>query len=184
VIEKLIASLPSRTPQERLAMRQNAEKMAAAGDPKKAEQANALLEALDAFERQSVEIDHARLLNMGIVERIVEAFRRVPPTDTQVALIKAIAENPGQSAGVLSRAVGWKGLTWQMHFGLMAKDREAFIHPAPPSATRKKPSGEDAKFYCGMLCDYDRNTSGFTLKPDAHAAFLALGYIAGRDEAS
>lgn len=177
MIEKLIASLPNRTAQERLAMRQNAEALAAAADPKKAAQATALLEALDAFESTAIEEDRARLLNMTTVERIVEAFRRMPPTDTQVALIKAIGEKPGGTAGALSAVLGWKGLTWQMHFGIMAKEREAFIHPAPASTSRKMPSGEEGKFYCGLLCDYDEPTSGYTLKPEAKAAFEALDLI-------
>lgn len=145
MIEKLVASLPNKSPQERLAMRRNAEAQTWGDDPKRAEQGRKFLAALDQFERQSEEEDRARLMNLPLVDRIIEAFRRDAPTDTQIALIKVVAENPGSTSTKLSQLIEWKGLTWQMHFGVMAKDREAFIQPAPPSRTRKTESGDDAK---------------------------------------
>lgn len=183
MIEKLIESLPSKTPQERLTMRRNAEAWANGEDQKKAEQGRAFLEALDRFERQSADEERARLMNLPLVDRIVEAFHREPPTDTHVALIKVLAENPGSTSSRLSELIGWEGLTWQMHFGIMAKEREAFIEPAPPSQTRKNAAGDDEKFYCGLLCDYDRETSGFTLKPESLTAFQRLGFVSTDQQA-
>ena len=177
MIENVVRSLPTKTPQERLTMRKNAEVWANGDDPKKAEQGQAFLEALNRFEQQTIDEERARLMNLPLVDRIIEAFHREPPTDTNISLIKVVAENPGSTSSRLSQLIGWEGQTWQMHFGIMAKEREAFIEPAPPSQTRKTETGEDAKFYCGLLCNYDQKTSGFTLKPESLAAFQRLGFV-------
>ncbi|WP_339744172.1 hypothetical protein [uncultured Maricaulis sp.] len=176
-MKKVIDSLPKKTPAERSAMRENARKMAESGDAKKSEQAEAFLAALDQYETDLAAVEYDHLSSLDEVGKIKEAFTRVPPTDTQVNLIKVIAETPGGTAGQLSSALRWEGLTWQMHFGMMAKDRQAYLWPAPPSEHRKQPSGEAATFYCGLLTTYDKKTSGFTLKPEARAAFVALGLI-------
>ena len=177
MIAKLIESLPSKTPQERLKMRRNAEVWASSDDLNKAEQGREFIVALDHFERDEAANDRARLESLPLVDRIVEAFRRQPPSETEITTIKVLEENPGSTSSQLSEKIGWEGQSWQLRFGLMAKDREAFIHPAPPSRIRKTETGEGEKFYCGLLCNYDRETSGFTLKPEARAAFQILGFI-------
>ncbi|MBO6728233.1 MAG: hypothetical protein JJ884_07000 [Maricaulis sp.] len=178
-MKKIIESLPNKTPAERSAMRENARKMAESGDPKKLEQAEAFLAALDEYEAGLAAAEYDRLSSLDDVGKIREAFERVPPSDTEINLIKVLAENPGGTSGQLSAAMGWKGLTWHLHFGYMGKDREAYLWPAPPSKTRRKPDGEPEKFYSGMFASYDAETSGFTLKPEARAAFVALGLIKG-----
>jgi hypothetical protein len=72
----------------------------------------------------------------------------------------------------LSKAYGHDSQIWQMHFGNMAKDREADRWPAEPFAKR------DASFYCGILADFDPDGSRFTMKPEAVLGFAALGISA------
>jgi hypothetical protein len=171
-IDRIIAALPGKTEAERSKMRENAQRWLATGTPTQQADARKLLEALDAAalsERQKL---NDLLSKMPLSARVAEAFRKRPPTPNEEKIIRALLENPHSTSGELSQAYGFDSLIWQMHFGNMAKAREADLWPAEPFATR------DANFYCGILADFDPDGSRFTMKPEVVLGFAAIGIAA------
>lgn len=188
MIQKLIKSLPNKTPEQRLAMRRNAEAWAEGDDPKKQAQGREFLAALNAFEEKLVEDDHSRLLNMSEVDRIVEAFRREQPTETEVKMIQTLA-NPdvGDQTLTLANAMGWDqlkfvGSSWNLHFGSMCRKREAFLNPASSLETGEPTQRRDERYYSALIADItsDGGAVRYELKPTAVEAFIRLGLLGSR----
>ena len=171
-IDKIIASLPDKTEADRAKMRTNAERLLTSGTPAQKADARKLLDALDASFAAEREKLNDLLSKMPMSVRVAEAFRKRPPAPTEEEVIRALLENPHSTSRELSRAYGHDSQIWQMHFGNMAKAREADLWPAEPFATR------DANFYCGILADFDPEGSRFTMKPEAVRGFTELGISA------
>ena len=110
-----------------------------------------------------------RLTGPQKVERIVSAFGYPPMTETERLIIQVLLDHPGQSSAFLTSKCGWQGQSWHMHFGLMCSRRQHQLWRAEIEPGLRRP------FYTGILADYDGNTSGFTLKPEAVEAFRRLG---------
>ena len=168
-VDKIIASIPDKTEAERNKMRTNAERLLKTGKAEQKADAAKLLDALKAQTMSEREKLNELLSNMPMSARVAEAFRKRPPTLNEEKIIRALLENPHSTSGELSRAYGFDSQIWQMHFGNMAKAREADLWPAEQSATR------DANFYCGILADFDPNGSRFTMKREAVLGFAAIG---------
>jgi hypothetical protein len=169
IVDKAIASLPSKTEAERAKMRANVERLMAKGTPAQQADAAMVLDALNAHtltERQRL---NDLLSKMPMSARVAGAFRKQPPTANEEKIIRALLDNPHSTSTDLSRACGSDSQIWQMHFGNMAKAREADLWPAEHAVTR------DANFYCGILADLDPNGSRFTMKPEVTLGFAALG---------
>jgi hypothetical protein len=171
-IEKIINSLPDKSEADRAKMRTNAERWLSRGTPAQKADARKLLDTLDATVIAEREKLNELLSNMPMSVRVAKAFRKRPPTPNEEKIIRALLENPHSSSGELTKACGWEGLVWQMHFGTMAKTREADLWPAEPFARR------DANFYCGILANFDHDGSRFTMKPEATLGFETLGIAA------
>ncbi len=173
-LDKIIASLPSRTTDQRKQMRLNALEQSESPDPKKAAEAQRFLAALDEVEANA----HAALITevagLEPAERVIKAFTADPMTDTEQKLIQVLLDNPHSTSGELTEKIGWKGMSWHLHFGTMCANRGVYLGQ-PPEATT--PNG---KFYTGILADFDNATSRFTMKPDVAAAFAQLGLIGKR----
>lgn len=106
--------------------------------------------------------------------KIMQAWTEVAPSETDWRTLQTLYENPGATAAALSQALGWAGATaWQLHFGAFCRKLEPYLGEAPRASSRKGKDGEPAKFYIGLLAEYDAGTSGFTLKPAARHAFEA-----------
>lgn len=168
-IEKIIASLPDKTEADRAKMRTNAERWLNSGTPAQKADARKLLDALDAAVMAERERLNDLLSKMPMSARVAEAFRKRPPSANEEKIIRALLENPHSTSGELSRAYGHNSQIWQMHFGNMAKDREADLWPAEQSSTR------DSSFYCGILANFDPDGSRFTMKPEAVLGFTTIG---------
>ena len=168
-VEKIIEGLPRRTPEQRKQMRLNAIEQSESADPKKAAEAQQFLSALAAMEAS----EHAELIaevaGMEPAARVIKAFKAEPMTDTEQRLIQVLLDNPHSTSGELTEKIGWKGMSWHLHFGTMCANRGVYLGQ-PPKATT--PNG---KFYTGILADFDNATSRFTMKPDVAAAFAQLG---------
>lgn len=168
-LSKIIASLPSRTAEQRKQMRLNAIEQSESPDPQKAADAQQFLSALAEMEVS----EHAELIaevaGMEPAARVIKAFRAEPMTDTEQKLIQVLLDNPHSTSGELTEKMGWKGMSWHLHFGTMCANRGVYLGQ-PPKATT--PNG---KFYTGILADFDNATSRFTMKPDVAAAFAQLG---------
>lgn len=168
-LEKIIASLPDRSAGERKQMRLNAIERSESDDPKRAAEAQEFLAALDDVEAD----EHADLIaeveGLEPAERVIKAFKAEPMTDTERKLIQVLLDNPNSTSGELTKMIGWKGMSWHLHFGTMCANRGVYLGQ-PPKATT--PNG---KFYTGILADFDNDKSRFTMKPDVAAAFAQLG---------
>lgn len=167
-IERTLQTLPNLSVQERDRLRINAERLQAKGTPQQKVDATTLLQAMAGLEsaRRQALID--RLAPLSVAQRVVEAFRAMPMTETERKLVQVLMDHPGSTSTELSRALGWGGQSWHMHFGTMCFLREAYLWPAPPS---NRP-GQD--FYSGILADLEAGTR-WTLKLDVAEAFAAIG---------
>jgi hypothetical protein len=168
-LEKIIASLPKRSADERKQMRHNAVEQLENPDPNKAAAAEQFLAALTDYEAS----EHAELIaevaGLAPAARVIKAFTAEPMTETERKLIQVLLDNPDATSGELTEKIGWKGMSWHLHFGTMCAERGVYLGQAPDAVTRP------GKFYTGVLADYDGETSGFTMKPDVAAAFEKLG---------
>lgn len=168
-VGKIIEGLPRRTPAQRKQMRLNAIEQSESADPKKAAEAQQFLSALGEMEAS----EHAELIaevaGMEPSARVIKAFKAEPMTDTEEKLIKVLLENPHSTSSELTEKIGWKGMSWHLHFGTMCANRGVYLGQPPKAIT---PNG---KFYTGILADFDDATSRFTMKPDVVAAFAQLG---------
>lgn len=173
-IDKQIAAIPSMTAVERATLRANAERWLESGTDAQRDAATRLLVALDAYEAETDQARVAKITAMSPSDRIVAAFERRPLTDAERKVVQAVLDYPDSTSTRLSSVCGWGGKKWHQMFGTMCATRGADLWPAPYAETR------DAPFYSGILADYEKATSGFTLKPDAVVAFATLGIKATR----
>ena len=112
-------------------------------------------ELLDDDERQA----HKEMLeSLSLAGRVQGAFTKTQPTDTEAKLVKVLLDAPGATSADLTKAMGWDGQAWHLHFGTMCKRREVDLWPADPAVSR------DAHFYSGILANYSNDNSGFTAK--------------------
>jgi hypothetical protein len=108
-------------------------------------------------------------------KRVEEAFRTVPPTETEIALIRALLDNPGLRSKDLAAVMGWQGdAPWHLHFGGLCKRRSEFLPTAPTTDLRQDRDGQPSSFWSGILADLD-SENRFTMKPEAERAFRKLG---------
>ncbi|MGR9144834.1 hypothetical protein ACU8MP_21095 [Rhizobium leguminosarum] len=169
-IDKLIASIPSQSRADRVLIRTRAVKLLESGTEEQKAAANRLVAAIDDNEDKATAVHSERIRSLTMAQRVVDAFTAAPLTENQRKIVQALLDNPGATSTELSSAYGHPGsMIWQMHFGNLCKDRQSDLWPAERSETR------DALFYCGILADIERETSRFTMKPDAAVGFAELG---------
>lgn len=163
-IEKIIASLPTRTQAQRDLMGARARDWLSRGTPQQRAEAQGLLDAMKALEIQ--EAEERRIAPLGT--RVGTAFARRPPSETDLKVIGALLAHPGKTSTQLTRSLGWKQEAWHLHFGAMCAARQEWLGEAE-AATWGKP------FYSGLLADFSAVDKGFTMKPEARGAFVELG---------
>jgi len=164
-VSTLIAAIPRLSDEERRRMRENA-LAGISGTAQRAPDAKAVLEAIDAFETK----EQQRFKALDVADRIAEAFRRVPMSPSERLAVQVLLDHPGASSDQLSGKAGWRGQSsWHLRFGTMCRDRGHLLWPGPFEEKRK------AEFYSGMVADFDEQTRGFILKPEAVEAFTQLG---------
>ncbi|WP_140660727.1 hypothetical protein [Mesorhizobium sp. B2-3-15] len=115
---------------------------------------------------------------MELKDRIVAAFKRCPLSSFEEKLVQVLASNRDTTAAGLTAAIGAKGNgAWQLHFGQLCRKREADLGPAPAAPGRRTPDGKEARFYTGLLADWQEDSRTFAIKAEARQAFVALGVI-------
>ncbi|WP_323769347.1 hypothetical protein [Antarctobacter sp.] len=164
-IDKIIETLPEKSAEERARMRRNAEDKKKPGPPKLRAEAEKLLDALDTLEVQEREV----VRNMPVSERVVQAFTKRPPSETEEKLLRVLLDNPGSTSSALTQALGWRAQSWHLHFGTMCQNREADLWPA------EKFDKRDKGFFSGILADFDGEGATFTMKPEVVGALAKLG---------
>jgi len=173
-IDKILASIPSAGPEKRGQMRANAETWLQTGSAAQKAAAQALVSALDDQATQERDALLSELRGLDAAERVARAFTARPMTEAEARLIQALLDNPGSTSTALSRARGWDGQSWHLHFGTMCFNRSIYLWPAPASERR------DGAFYSGILADFDDASSTFTMKSEVAAALARLGLAPSR----
>ena len=173
-VDKVIEKIPSMSGGDRKGLRENAEQWRSTGTPERRNAGEAVIRALDAQEEKEDTERIERVSGMPVAQRVVAAFSKDPLTETERDLVQVLLDNPGLNSTELSRKLNWSGKAWHLHFGQLCKARGANLWPAPRFDNR------DASFYSGILADFDRATSGFTMKSEVAEAFAALGIVARR----
>lgn len=173
-IERILASISGQAADQRARLRDNAERWRDTGTPQQQADERRVLEALDVH----AEAEHAtlveRLGTMGAAARVIEAFRVVPMTDTEAKLLQVLLDNPRSTSAALSRALGWGGMAWLLHFGEMCLKRAVYLWPAARAAKR------DGFFYSGILAEFEDEGSLFTMREEVVTALKTLGLRAIR----
>ena len=131
--------------------------------------AGQLIAALDEQDGAETATLRDRLAVLPVAQRVAEAFKAGPMTGNERKTIQALFDNPGATSTELSRACGQDNMIWQMHFGNLCKDRQAYLWPAAKAEKR------EGLFFSGILADIDPTTNRFTMKPGVAVAFAALG---------
>ncbi|NBC36252.1 hypothetical protein GTZ99_06735 [Novosphingobium sp. FSY-8] len=175
-IDKLIAKIPTMSPDERKTMRANAEAKAATGDANAAK----VLAALDAQDAEE-----NRLTQQARAEKVVEldqasptarvklAFELEPTTPGEDKLIQTLLDHPGSTNADLTALHGWRDGAWDMQFGYMCAKRQDFLWPLEPAVRNDLAPNID------MLTIKTRDEEGvlrYRLKPEAIEAFKLLGF--------
>ncbi|MGS4916311.1 hypothetical protein [Mameliella alba] len=164
-IAKIIETLPEKSAAERARMRDNADRLLTTGTAPQQAAAQQLKDVLDTLEAQ--ERDAVR--HMPVVERVVQAFTKRPPSETEEKLLRVLLDNPGSTSSALTQALGWGAQSWHLHFGTMCQNREADLWPA------ERFDKEDKGFFSGILAEFDPNGATFTMKPEVVGALAQLG---------
>jgi hypothetical protein len=118
--------------------------------------------------------------DLGLFDRVVLAFQQMPPADSEVEVLRAVAEHPGRDFHFLARQIGKReGGYINLAVGKLCSAREHYLGVAPPSNDRK---GE--KNYSSLIIDFAPHRKldgsewhGWTLKPEAEAALRHLKII-------
>lgn len=175
-VAQIIATLSSRSPDERKRMRANANRVLAGAADKPKADAQELIRALDAIECEENAEKASRAEAMPRAQLVVEAFRAKPMNETDRKIVQVLLDNPGLTSQDLSAKLGWGGKAWHMHFGTMCQKRITSLWPAPYAEER------DAFFWCGILTSITEVTNLFTMKPEAAEGFAMLGLRPVRKE--
>lgn len=165
-VDGIIAAIPGMDAAKRKGVRKNAQISLA--DPSKAEHGRRVLAALDEAEGKDAATLSEQVRLWPVARRVVEAFKYEPMTETEHRLVQVLLDNPGLTSEGLSRALGWGGQAWHLHFGEMCKRREHRLWPSDQSAAR------DASFYSSILADLSPDNR-WTCRADAMAGFAELG---------
>ncbi|MBL6455076.1 hypothetical protein JMJ55_07055 [Belnapia sp. T6] len=187
-LDRLLNTLPSRTPAELAVMEANA--LARPKDPNAA----ALLEAIAADRalreaakpaptgraaRPVIDLEAVTeaMRDLPAGERILAAFQAKPPTATELAWLRVLHAHPGSTGEELARHAGEKGAnSFHLRVGSLCAARSAWL-------AQDFVPYRDKQWKCVALCaPADREEGGRTLtewrlKPEAEAALRELGHL-------
>lgn len=179
-VEKMIASIPDKTDEQRRMMRANAEAKLASRDPAWVTPAARMIEAIDSFDQERTRLAGecrasaiAAAGNAPLVDCIVTAFEIERPTQAEEKLIQTLLDHPGSTCAELSAHHGWEPIAWDMQYGAMCASRVDFLWPLEPSVR----DGDQANI--NMLTRQERGPDGalrYWNWPEAVDAFRALGF--------
>jgi hypothetical protein len=173
-IDKIIASLPTKSVRALDTMRKNAQQILETGTPAQRADAERLIAAIDDLEQPQDKTPFDQLSDEEIARRVELAFVRHPMTDTDAKVIQALLDHPHSSSIHLSEVCGWEGKAWHAHFGAMCHRRLPYLWPI------KVVEEWGAPFYSGLFATFDREGSRFTMRPAVAAALAKIGMEPGR----
>jgi hypothetical protein len=167
-VKGIINAVPNMDIQQRQTVRARALAWLEGGTEQQGRAAKEVLDALAETEAEEREALVRHVAGLGKTERIVEAFQKLPISESERNVVQVLLDNPGLSSQALTKKAGWKAQAWHLRFGLMCRVRGHLLWPAPFDKDR------GADFYSGILADFDEATRGFTLKDEALEAFERL----------
>lgn len=167
-IDKLLESIPTRTTNQKSTMRSHALRQLDTGTEIERDDAKRLLDALNAQTQKHEDERISAVMGRPEAERVILAFKELPWTKTEAAVIQVLLDNPGLTSTVLSLKMGWEGKMWHLRFGEMCKVRSHHF-PRPPYVESRKDY-----FWSGILADLEIGNL-FVMKPEAIKAFHELG---------
>lgn len=100
----------------------------------------------------------------------LKAVQSAEPSVSEIRMLQTLLTKPGATSSELSAAMGWKRSGWQLHFGSFCKRLEADLGPAPTVRSRRNEGGGRARFYIGLLADFDTKRRSFTMKNEVQSA--------------
>lgn len=93
----------------------------------------------------------------------------------EITALRVLASNPGETSAQLTALMGAQGSgAWHLIAGKFCCRLEPVLGPAPTTTERRDADGRPARFYIGLIAEFDAVTRGFTLKPGAAEAITAL----------
>jgi hypothetical protein len=160
----------TRSPLERLRARL-ATRFARAAQPSHAPELPEDLEDLSPF---------SAVLAKPRLERVEEAFTKMPLQGMERRAMQALIENPHSTSVKLSRICGWSGSAWRAHMILVCQRRRHMLWPGGlgPDTTNG--------LVVAAIIDYDHERLLFRMKPEFEDLFrrqLGLNSPAGKKPA-
>lgn len=188
---QILQKLPEMDKDELLALEKNASRLLTKGAKSKKEEAEQVLLAIGNERRRRNELESkekaqrnlkiARSVEkLGLRERVVLAFREMPPLEWEIAALQVIASHPGRNFHELAHELGKRdGGYMNLAVGSLCSARECYLGNAPMSDTRK---GE--KFFSGLLVELEFHREadgstwhGWSLKPEALAGLREIKIV-------
>lgn len=103
------------------------------------------------------------------------ALTEATPTETEITALRILAANPGETSARLTALMGAQGSSaWHLIVGRFCRRLEPVLGPVPTTTERRDADGWPARFYIGLIAEFDTETRDFTLKPGAAEAITAL----------
>src|SRR5687767_8978417 len=97
-VEKIISRIPAMSSAERKDLQENGERLIQEGTSEQKDAAQRVIAAIAAQEAAEHATLLPRLSGMDAGERVVAAFRALPPTDVDRTVMKALLDNPGKTS--------------------------------------------------------------------------------------
>lgn len=188
----VIDQLQGMDAKELATIEENARRLLESGSLKQRSDAEVMLAAIkEERSRRTAEEDKRRrevkegvknkVKDLELFDRTVLAFEEMPPSDGDVAVLKAIADNPGKDFHFLAKLLGKRdGGYINLAVGTICSDREPYLGEAPPPLR----PGPNNKVYSALIIDFTRHDEpdgsewhGWTLKPEVKAALEHLGIL-------
>lgn len=173
--EKIIERLPSMTAEERRQLRQNCTRaIARSPDHLVVQEAHRIVAELDALESRE-----SRFLDCLPTARKIEyAFRRLPASERERQLIRALHENAGATTRRVSAALGnIDDLSWLRQMCEMFQSRRHLIGDVKFTMNTTSVETGGTIEAAALLLEIEEPGQAVRLKPEAVAAFASIGYV-------
>ncbi|QLH40194.1 MAG: hypothetical protein HWD60_16375 [Defluviicoccus sp.] len=173
--EKIIERLSSMTAEDRQQLRQNcARAIARSPDHLVVQEARRIIAELDALENRE-----SRFLGCLPTARKIEyAFRRLPASEQERQLIRALHENAGATTRRVSAALGnIDDLSWLRRMCEMFQNRRHLIGEGTLTEDPMPMESRATLVAAALLLEIGETGQAVRLSPEAVAAFTSIGYI-------
>jgi hypothetical protein len=110
------------------------------------------------------------LAGLTRAERVSRAIKAMPLDATETRAVEALLAHPGATSSELSRACGWGGRIWHIHFGLLCQRRLDWLGAGYAS------DEDEPCFLHALLAEYEPVSGRFTMRADVEGRLRELGF--------